>query len=168
MGPAHAGKIEHLLDRFVAALDHDPWLIVPNRSDVERLERELVRACGGVLAGTIGTFDTLFEELAFSGGPGRRLIGDAERALVLRRVVEAMPSDASRFSGYADAGGRALAELDGALVDLRHLGDPRTERRWTSSMRGIAARCGGTPSSASPASSTPGAVAPCSRTGSRI
>ena len=124
VGPAHAGKIEHLLDRFVAALDHDPWLIVPNRSDVERLERELVRACGGLLAGTIGTFDTLFEELAFSGGPGRRLIGDAERALVLRRVVEAMPSDASRFSGYADAVGRALAELDGALVDLQHLGDP--------------------------------------------
>lgn len=124
MGPAHAGKIEHLLDRFVTALDYDPWLIVPNRSDVEPLERELVRACGGLLAGTIGTFDSLFEALAFAGGPGRRLIGDAERALLLRRVVEAMPSDASRFSGYADAVGRALAELDGALVDLRHLEEP--------------------------------------------
>jgi RecB family exonuclease len=124
VGPAHAGKIEHLLDRFVAALDHEPWLIVPNRSDVERLERELVGACGGLLAGTIGTFDTLFEELAFADGQGRRLIGDAERALVLRRIVEAAPSDASRFSGYADAVGRALAELDGALVDLQHLGEP--------------------------------------------
>lgn len=124
MGPAHAGKIEHLLDRFVAALDHDPWLIVPNRSDVERLERELVGTCGGLLAGTIGTFDTLFEDLALSAGPGRRLIGDAERALVLRRVVEAMPSEAARFSGYADAVGRAIAELDGALVEPEYLGEP--------------------------------------------
>ena len=96
VGPAHAGKVASLLDRFVAAIDRDPWLIVPNRSDVERVERELVRREGGLLAGTIGTFDTLFEALARGDGLGRRLVGEAERAVVVRRVVEAGPDDAGR------------------------------------------------------------------------
>ena len=43
-----------------AALDRDPWLIVPNRVDVDRVERELAGRGGALLAGTIGTFDTLF------------------------------------------------------------------------------------------------------------
>ena len=45
VGPAHAGKVGTLLDGFVAALDRDPWLIVPKRADVERVERELARRC---------------------------------------------------------------------------------------------------------------------------
>ena len=44
---------------------------------------------GALLAGTIGTFDSLFETLARGGDGGRRVIGDAERALVLRRIVAA-------------------------------------------------------------------------------
>jgi len=61
VGPAHAGKVGTLLERFVAALDRDPWLIVPQRADVEHVERELLEGVGGLLAGTIGTFDTLFD-----------------------------------------------------------------------------------------------------------
>ena len=68
VGPAHAGKVALLLERFVAALDRDPWLIVPQRADVERVERELVERHRGLLAGTIGTFDTLFEYLARGDG----------------------------------------------------------------------------------------------------
>ena len=71
-GPAHAGKVALLLDRFVAALDRDPWLIVPNRVDVDRVERELAARRGALLAGTVGTFDTLFAALAGSDVPGRR------------------------------------------------------------------------------------------------
>jgi len=42
VGPAHAGKVALLLERTLERLDLDPWLIVPNRFDVERTERELV------------------------------------------------------------------------------------------------------------------------------
>ena len=125
VGPAHAGKVAALLDRFVAAIDRDPWLIVPNRGDVERVERELVRREGGLLAGTIGTFDSLFEVLARGDGLGRRLVGEAERAVVVRRVVDAGPeTPGARFPGYAEALGRALAELDGALLDADDLDEP--------------------------------------------
>ena len=124
VGPAHAGKVEQLLDRFVGAIERDPWLIVPNRSDVERVERELVERCGGLLAGTIGTFDTVFEALAHGDGGGRRLLGDAERSLLLRRLSEAGPADGARFAGYADAVGRALAELDGGLLEPDDLDEP--------------------------------------------
>ena len=124
VGPAHAGKVALLLDRFVDAIEKDPWLVVPNRADVERLERELVRRCGGLLAGTVGTFDTLFEALAHEDGGGRRMLGDAERALLLRRVAGAAPDEAARFAGYSDAVGRALGELDGALLDPGDLAEP--------------------------------------------
>jgi ATP-dependent helicase/nuclease subunit B len=117
VGPAHAGKVALLLDRYVEALGRDPWLIVPNRADVERVERELVERHGGLLAGTVGTFETLFGELARADGEGKRLLGDAERSVVLRRVVEATPTDSPRVAGLADAVGRALAELDGSLLD---------------------------------------------------
>ena len=36
-GPANAGKVALLLERYLAALDRDPFLIVPNRSDVDRV-----------------------------------------------------------------------------------------------------------------------------------
>jgi ATP-dependent helicase/DNAse subunit B len=125
VGPAHAGKIASLLDRFVEALDRDPWLIVPNRTDVERSERELVRRQGGLLSGTIGTFDMLFESLARGDGHGRRLIGDAERAIILRRVVEGGPETPGvRSPGFAEALTRALTELDAALLDADDLDEP--------------------------------------------
>ena len=89
VGPAHAGKVALLLDRFVEEIDRDPWLVVPNRAEVDRAERELVGRCNGLLAGTVGTFDSLFEWLALSNGGGRRPLGEAERQVLLRRVVEA-------------------------------------------------------------------------------
>ena len=124
VGPVHAGKVRLLLDRFVDALDRDPWLVVPNRADVERLERELVERCGGLLAGTVGTFDSLFEHLAQADAARRRVLGDAERTLVLRRVAEGRSPSVGRFSGYADALGRTIADLDGALVDPDELAEP--------------------------------------------
>ena len=88
VGPAHAGKVALLLDRFVDEIDRDPWLIVPNRAEVDRAERELVSRCNGLLAGTVGTFDSLFEALAAGNGGARRLLGETERHILLRRVVE--------------------------------------------------------------------------------
>ena len=94
VGPAHAGKVALLLDRFVDALDRDPWLIVPNRVDVDRVERELAGRKGALLAGTVGTFDTLFSFLA-GPGPAPRVLGEAERTIVLRQLVAAAPPDRS-------------------------------------------------------------------------
>ncbi|MGI8975080.1 MAG: PD-(D/E)XK nuclease family protein [Gaiella sp.] len=118
-GPAHAGKIAALLDRFVGLLDRDPWLIVPGRPDVEWIERELLHRRGALLTGSIGTFDTLFEHLA--GSDARRVIGEVERAVLVRRAVASVELDAtsasSRFGGFAQTLAATLSELDGALVD---------------------------------------------------
>jgi hypothetical protein len=89
VGPAHAGKVALLLERFLAVIDDDPWLIVPNRADVDRVERELIARHGAILAGTISTFDGLFEHIARGGGEERRLIGSSERALLVRRAIDA-------------------------------------------------------------------------------
>lgn len=128
VGPAHAGKVALLLERFLEAAEHDPWLIVPTRGDVDRVERELVARRGALLAGTIGTFDRLFEWLAGADGGGRRVLGDAERALLVRRVVEAdRPRDgqaSARFPGYAEALAATLRELESGLVETDELEEP--------------------------------------------
>ena len=124
-GPAHAGKVALLLDRFVDALDRDPWLIVPNRVDVDRVERELAGRRGALLAGTVGTFDTLFGWLAGADQPGR-LLGDAGRSIIVRRLVDDAARDAfgpsSRFVGFADSLVGALAEVDANLLVPDDLG----------------------------------------------
>ena len=53
----------------------DPWLVVPNRVDVDRVERDLIRRSRALLAGAVGTFDDLFRHVAEGGGDGpvRRL-----------------------------------------------------------------------------------------------
>jgi hypothetical protein len=129
LGPAHAGKIGLLLERTLASIDRDPWLVVPTRGDVERAERELLARTGALLAGTIGTFDTLFEQLARGDGAGRRLLGPSERSVIVRRVVaDAARAGAvhpsARFPGYADVLADALTELDAALVDPELLPEP--------------------------------------------
>jgi hypothetical protein len=124
VGPAHAGKVALLLDRFVDTIDRDPWLVVPNRVEVDRAERELVARCHGLLAGTVGTFDTLFEALATGNGDRRRLLGESERHVLLRQVVADAEARGARHPGFADALARALAELDGALLDPDDLDEP--------------------------------------------
>ena len=124
VGPAHAGKVALLLDRFVEEIDRDPWLVVPNRVDVDRAERELGARCNGLLAGTVGTFDSLFESLAFGDGDARRLLGEAERHVLLRRVVDDADASGARHPGFADALARTLAEVDGALVEPDDLAEP--------------------------------------------
>lgn len=120
-GPANAGKVAHLLDRYVAALDRGPILVVPNRSDVDRVQRELLTRSPVLLGGTIGTFDDLFGRILALAGAERPALGPLQRSLVLARAVRGVepgPFAASaRFGGFAEALGDALAELEGALVD---------------------------------------------------
>jgi ATP-dependent helicase/DNAse subunit B len=121
LGPAHTGKVALLLDRFLEALDRDPWLIVPNRPDVERVERDLLRRRGALLAGHIGTFDDLFGHLARGEAGALPVASETQSLLAIRRAIagarlEAL-SASSGSSGFADALQAALHELASALLD---------------------------------------------------
>ena len=119
VGPANAGKVERLLDRYLAALDREPVLIVPNRSDVEQVERALLARRGALLAGTIGTFDDVFERIAGNDAPA--LATPVQRALLVRRVVSTAALNglaaSARFAGFADELARTIGELESGLVD---------------------------------------------------
>jgi ATP-dependent helicase/DNAse subunit B len=116
VGPANAGKVALLLERYLAALEHDPVLIVPNRPDVERVERDLLARAGALFGGSIGTFDDVFERIA----GGRRTITDAQRSLLIERVIGNASLNglgaSARFAGFADELGRAFSDLAGGLV----------------------------------------------------
>ena len=120
-GPANAGKVETLLDRYLAALEREPVLIVPNRSDVERVERELLERRPALLNGSIGTFDDVFERVAFAGDDVKPVASTAQRALLVRRVVAKAKLDrlaaSARFGGFADSLLQALGELESGLLD---------------------------------------------------
>src|SRR5436305_5591935 len=120
-GPANAGKVALLLERYLSALADEPFLIVPNRSDVDRVERDLLASSGALLGGEIGTFDDLFRRLARDGGEHRPVATDEQRALIVRRALgEARLNGwtrSARFAGFADALSSALGELESGLVD---------------------------------------------------
>ena len=120
-GPANAGKVELLLDRYLAALDREPVLIVPNRSDVDRVERELVARRPALLGGRIGTFDDVFERIAYDGPDARPVLSPTQRALLVRRVVASASLNglaaSARFGGFADELLRTIGELESGLLD---------------------------------------------------
>jgi ATP-dependent helicase/nuclease subunit B len=124
-GPANAGKVALLLERYRDALPDEPVLIVPNRSDVDRVERELLVSCGALLGGQIGTFDDLFRRLARDGGEHRPVATDAQRALVVRRALARARLNgwtrSARFAGFADALSSTLGELESGLVEPSEL-----------------------------------------------
>jgi hypothetical protein len=122
-GPANAGKVALLLERYLAELDREPVLIVPNRSDVERVERELLREAGCLMAGSIGTFDDLFERIAHQGEGWRRPLSELQRMLLVRRLVERDGNgDGPQppVAGFADSLSAAIAELGAGLAEPDH------------------------------------------------
>jgi len=124
-GPANAGKVALLLRRYLEALPEEPFLIVPNRSDVERVERDLLEIQPALFAGEIGTFDDLFRQLARGGGESMRVATPAQRALVVRRALAGHSLNglgrSARFGGFADALLAVLAELESGLLDPNDL-----------------------------------------------
>jgi ATP-dependent helicase/DNAse subunit B len=125
VGPAHAGKVALLLERYLDELARDPWLIVPNRTDVERVERDLLRRRAALLGGRIGTFDDLFAHVASGLPEPLRVAGDVQRVLVARRAISASALDglaaSSTSGGFADALLATLGELESALLDPEHV-----------------------------------------------
>jgi ATP-dependent helicase/DNAse subunit B len=124
-GPANAGKVALLLRRYLEALDDEPYLIVPNRSDVERVERELLKLEPALFAGSIGTFDDLFKRIARGGADTRSVASDAQRTLIVRRALAGHSLNglgrSARFGGFADALLSTVAELESSLLDPNDL-----------------------------------------------
>ena len=124
-GPANAGKVRLLLRRYLDVLPEEPYLIVPNRSDVERVERDLLELQPALLAGWIGTFDDLFERLARGGDDVRRVATEAQRVLLVRRALAGRSLNglgpSARFGGFADALLSTLGELESGLLDPNDL-----------------------------------------------
>jgi ATP-dependent helicase/DNAse subunit B len=122
-GPANAGKVALLLRRYLDALPREPFLIVPNRPDVDRAERDLLELQPALLGGTIGTFDDLFQQIAREGASPRRIVSDSQRALLVRRAVSVARAGmngfgrSARFGGFADALLSCVGELESGLLD---------------------------------------------------
>ena len=119
-GPANAGKVNRLLEKYLGALDRDPILIVPNRSDSERVERELLRRTPALLGGSIGTLDDLFDRIAEVDDGQHRVVTEAQRVLVVRRAIASSSLEgigvSARSAGFADALAATLSELGSALI----------------------------------------------------
>jgi len=126
VGPANAGKVSRLLDRYLENLDREPFLVVPNRAEVDRVERDLLARRGALLGGEIGTFDDLFRSIARGGRERRNVATDAQRALVLRRALAGASLNglraSSRFSGFGESLLGAISELESGFVDPGEVG----------------------------------------------
>ena len=120
VGPANAGKVARLLDRYLETIDREPVLVVPNRFDRERVERDLLGRRQALFGGSIGTFDDLFAGIARGNGGHRPVATDTQRALVLKRALAATPlnglSASARYSGFASGLLAVISELEGGLL----------------------------------------------------
>jgi ATP-dependent helicase/nuclease subunit B len=123
-GPANAGKVELLLALYLDALESsdglEPVLIVPNRADVDRVERELLARRPALLGGSIGTFDDLFDRLVRDSEGALRRLGRLEQTLLVRRVVSGAQLNgytrSAAHAGFVESLERALDELDEGLL----------------------------------------------------
>jgi ATP-dependent helicase/nuclease subunit B len=123
-GPANAGKVELLLDRYLDVLDaragREPVFIVPNRADVDRVELELLARRPALLGGSIVTFDDLFRRLALGSTAARPQLGRVEQTLLVRRVVSGAELNgftrSAAHAGFVDSLERTLGELDEGLL----------------------------------------------------
>ena len=177
-GPANAGKVALLLERYLARLDDEPVLIVPNASDVDRVERDLLARCGCLFNGEIVTFDRLFRLLApqrprpASGRDRPPALADRPAGGV-RRVAERPVALGShrRLRGCA-AADRSASSSRGCSSPLTwaatcRCSTPPTAPSSTASASGTATCCAAGPQSAFSPTSTPGTASRCSPTASR-
>jgi ATP-dependent helicase/nuclease subunit B len=120
-GPANAGKVALLLDRYLADIRREPVLIVPNRADVDRVERDLLRRTGALFGGRIGTFDDVFDDIARGTADYRPVASDAQRVLAVKRALASVPlnglSASAKRGGFAPVLLAALGELQSGLLE---------------------------------------------------
>ncbi|MDX6624412.1 MAG: hypothetical protein QOE75_2344 [Solirubrobacterales bacterium] len=122
-GPPNSGRAGLVRERFAAALDRDPILVVPTVDDVFTFERELCQD-GALLGGGAMTFGALFRTVATAAGsPPGAVLSPAQRRRAVAVAVEANLSrlgplrrSASR-PGFPRAFARLLDELQGAGIE---------------------------------------------------
>jgi ATP-dependent helicase/DNAse subunit B len=121
LGPAHVGKVALLLERYLDVLEREPWLVVPNRVDVDRIERDLVQRRPALLAGTVGTFDDLFRQLAGVDPYGGGIASEIQRTFAARRAIAGVELESlgasAATAGFADTLLQTIVELESALVE---------------------------------------------------
>ena len=120
VGPANAGKVARLLDRYLENLGQEPVLVVPNRFDRDRVERDLIARSPTLLGGTIATFDDLFSQIARADGDHRPVAKESQRLLVLRRALAATSlngfSSSARYGGFSAGLLAVISELESGLL----------------------------------------------------
>ena len=122
-GPPNSGRAGLVRERFAAALDRDPILVVPTVDDVFAFERELCQH-GALLGGGAMTFGALFRTVATAAGaPPGAVLSPAQRLRAIAVAVEAnlarlgpLRRSASR-PGFPRAFARLLDELQGAGIE---------------------------------------------------
>ena len=146
VGPAHAGKVALLLDRFLETIEHDPWLIVPNRSDVDRVERDLLSRLPISSRGGSGR-STISSTRSRWGLRGAGRWSRAARELAVRRAVAS--SELTDLASSAGTPGFADSLLRASPSSMPRSSTPH---RLTATWRGCGAPT--TPSSTGSDSST--------------
>ena len=121
-GPPNSGRAGMIRERFAAALERDPVLVVPTLDDVFGFEREFSTASGALLGGTITNFNGLFEEAARAGGEvPPPALSEAQRqrlaAVGVRRSSPRILARSARRPGFAAAALRLIDELQAAGLD---------------------------------------------------
>ncbi len=114
------------MERYLARLDDEPVLIVPNASDVDRVERDLLARQGCLFGGEIFTFDRLFESIVRDDPAHRPVVTDHQRSVIVRRVVGGAElnglSRSAKTGGFADSLLQTLGELESGLLEPSDLG----------------------------------------------
>ena len=122
VGPPNSGRTGAILERFRAAADRDPVLVVPTVDDVERFERELTSTAGAVVGAEICTFERLFALVARDAGvPSGPVLSRVQRQRLAREAASRAPlrllAASSRHTGFALALEELISELQSALID---------------------------------------------------
>jgi ATP-dependent helicase/nuclease subunit B len=128
-GPLNSGRRGLILRSFVASLDRDPVLVVPNVDDVFEFEREAC-AAGAALGGSVTTFGGLFREVLHAAGspPGPELSAAQRLRAVRLGIAERRGRlgplrNSARRPGFAIAFERLLGELQAGGLDPARLGE---------------------------------------------
>ncbi len=119
LGPPNSGRVALTRERFAAALERDPILVVPNEDERFRMEGELCED-GAVLGGSVMTFGALFRTVAVSGGspPGPELT-ESQRLRLIEIALSGPLGPLRRSAerpGFALAFRRLLDELQRAGI----------------------------------------------------
>jgi len=137
-GPPNSGRAGVVRRAFIAGLERDPVLVVPNVDDVFAFEREL-SAAGAVLGGSAMTFGALFRTVATAAGapPGAELSA-AQR---LRAVAVAIAARQGRLGPLRRSAARPrfAAALERLIDELQAAGvEPEAVEASAATLEGSA------------------------------